>query len=159
VTFRDATPEDVPLLLTLIRELAAFEREPHAVKMTQAELEDALFAPHPAAHAVVVDIDGAPAATAIWFESFNTWTGRPAMSVEDVYVREAFRGRGIGRALFAHLAAVAKAKNYLRMDWQVLDWNQPAIRFYDSLGAVPQSAWLKYRLSGEALDALASGAV
>jgi len=157
VRFRDATPDDVPLLLTFIRELAAFEREPHAVKMTEAQLDDALFAPHPAAHAVVVEIDGAPAATAIWFESFNTWTGRPAMSVEDVYVREAFRGRGIGRAIFKHLAVIAKARNYFRMDWQVLDWNAPAIRFYDSLGATPQSAWLKYRLTGDALTALATG--
>jgi len=157
VRFRDATPDDVPLLLTFIRELAAFEREPDAVKMTEAQLDDALFAPHPAAHAVVVEIDGAPAATAIWFESFNTWTGRPAMSVEDVYVREAFRGRGIGRAIFKHLAVIAKARNYFRMDWQVLDWNAPAIRFYDSLGATPQSAWLKYRLTGDALTALATG--
>jgi GNAT superfamily N-acetyltransferase len=157
VRFRDATPDDVPLLLTFIRELAAFEHEPHAVKMTEAQLDDALFAPHPAAHAVLVEIDGAPAATAIWFESFNTWTGRPAMSVEDVYVREAFRGRGIGRAIFKHLAVIAKARNYFRMDWQVLDWNAPAIRFYDSLGATPQSAWLKYRLTGDALTALATG--
>jgi len=155
--FRDATPDDVPLLLTFIRELAAFEREPHAVKMTEAQLDDALFAPHPAAHAVLVEIDGAPAATAIWFESFNTWTGRPAMSVADVYGREAFRGRGIGRAIFKHLAVIAKARNYFRMDWQVLDWNAPAIRFYDSLGATPQSAWLKYRLTGDALTALATG--
>jgi len=157
VIFRDATPTDVPPLLTMIRELAAFEREPHAVKMTESQLHDSLFTPHPAAHALLVEIETTPAAMAIWFESFNTWTGRPGMSVEDVFVRDPFRGRGIGRAIFTQLARIATAKNYARMDWQVLDWNAQAIKFYDSLGALPQSAWLKYRLTGDALAALATG--
>jgi GNAT superfamily N-acetyltransferase len=164
VILRAATPLDVPILLRFIQALAAFEREPDAVKMTEPQLHDSLFGPVKRdslfgpvkrAEALLVEIDGVPQGAALWYESFNTWTGRPGLSVEDVYVSEAYRGHGIGRAIFKYLAKLTVERGYLRMDWQVLDWNAPAIKFYDSLGAEPQSAWLKYRLSGQALAALA----
>jgi GNAT superfamily N-acetyltransferase len=155
VILRAATPLDVPILLRFIQALAAFEREPDAVKMTEPQLHDSLFGPVKRAEALLVEIDGVPQGAALWYESFNTWTGRPGLSVEDVYVSEAYRGHGIGRAIFKYLAKLTVDRGYLRMDWQVLDWNAPAIKFYDSLGAEPQSAWLKYRLSGQALAALA----
>ena len=155
---RGALPDDIPVILGLIRELAAFERAPDAVKMTAAQLSEALFGVQPRAEALLVEIDGGCQAIALWYESFNTWTGQPALSVEDVFVRPAYRGQGIGRAIFRHLAKLARQRNYLRMDWQVLDWNAAAIRFYESLGARQQSEWRRYRLSGEALDAVASGA-
>ncbi len=154
---RDATPDDVPLILGFIRELAVYEREPDAVKMTEAQLHGSLFGERRLAEALVVEIDGAPQGTALWYESFNTWTGRPGLSVEDVFVREPYRGHGVGRAIFAHLAKLAVRRNYFRMDWQVLEWNAPAIKFYERLGATAQADWLKYRLSGEALRALATG--
>ncbi len=154
---RDATPDDVPLILGFIRELAVYEREPDAVKMTEAQLHGSLFGERRLAEALVVEIDGAPQGTALWYESFNTWTGRPGLSVEDVFVREPYRGHGVGRAIFAHLAKLAVRRNYFRMDWQVLEWNAPAIKFYERLGATAQADWLKYRLSGEALNALATG--
>jgi GNAT superfamily N-acetyltransferase len=157
VILRDATPDDVPLILGFIRELAVYEREPDAVKMTEAQLHGSLFGERRLAEALVVEIDGAPQGTALWYESFNTWTGRPGLSVEDVFVREPYRGHGVGRAIFAHLAKLAVRRNYFRMDWQVLEWNAPAIKFYERLGATAQADWLKYRLSGEALNALATG--
>jgi GNAT superfamily N-acetyltransferase len=157
IELRDATPDDVPLILGFIRELAVYEREPDAVKMTEAQLRDSLFGTPVRAEALVVEIDGAPQGTALWFESFNTWTGRPGLSVEDVFVREAYRGHGVGRAIFAYLAKLAVRRNYFRMDWQVLEWNAPAIKFYEGLGAKAQADWLKYRLSGEALHSLATG--
>jgi len=157
VILRAATPDDVPLILALIRELAAYEREPDAVKMTEAQLQDALFGPKPRAEALLVEIGGAAQATALWYESFNTWTGRPALALEDVFVRPAYRGHGVGRAIFAHLAQLTVQRGYFRMEWQVLDWNAPAIKFYQNLGATAQAEWQKYRLSGAALEALASG--
>jgi len=156
VIFCEAGPDDVPVLLTLIRELAAFERAPDAVKMSEAQLHEGLFGPEALAEALLVKIDGVPQAMAIWGRSFNTWTGRPGMAIEDVYVREACRGRGVGKAIFAHLAGLAVQRGYLRVDWQVLDWNETAIRFYDALGAQAQPEWLKYRLSGAALQAAAN---
>jgi GNAT superfamily N-acetyltransferase len=157
IELRDATPDDVTLILGFIRELAAYEREPDAVKMTEAQLHESLFGTFRRAEALAVEIDGAPQGTALWYESFNTWTGRPGLSVEDVFVREAYRGQGVGRAIFAHLAKLAVQRNYFRMEWQVLEWNAPAIKFYEGLGATAQADWLKYRLSGEALNALATG--
>jgi len=155
VKLRAAVPADVPVILGFIRELAAYEREPDAVKMTEAQLHEALFGAEALAEALLVEFDGVAQGMATWGRAFNTWTGRPALALEDVFVREAYRGRGAGRAVFQYLARLAKARGYFRVEWQVLDWNDPAIRFYDGLGATPQKAWLKYRLSGAALEALA----
>ncbi len=152
---RPAAPADVPILHDFIRQLAAYEKAPDAVAMTPAELHEALFGPRPRAEALLALIDGQPGGFAIWFESFNTWTGRPALHIEDVFVVPAARGQGLGAAIFSHLARLAVARGYRRMEWAVLDWNAPAIGFYRKLGAEAQSEWTKYRLSGAALHAAA----
>jgi ribosomal protein S18 acetylase RimI-like enzyme len=156
VKLRPATPADVPVLLRFIRELAVFEREPDAVEMTEQRLHETLFGPAPYGEALLVELDGVPQATAIWGVCLNTWTGRPTLAVEDVYVSPACRGRGVGRAMFTHLARLAVERGYARMDWNVLDWNEPAIAFYEGLGAKPQRQWIKYRLAGADLAALAA---
>ena len=152
---RAAIPADVPTILGFIHLLAAYEREPDAVEMTPKQLEDALCDPSPRAEALIVELDDAARGTALWFKSFNTWTGRPGLYVEDVYIEPAYRNRGIGRAIFSHLANLAVTRGYARMEWSVLDWNEPAIKFYQNLGAVAQTEWHKYRLSGAALVAVA----
>ncbi len=153
---RAANPADVPVILRFIHDLAAFEREPDAVQMTEAQLLDALFGPKPRAEALLAEHDGAPQGVALWSESFNTWTGRPGLAIEDVYVTPEARGAGIGRTIFTHLARLAVERGCARMEWSVLDWNEQAIEFYQKLGAAAQSHWHKYRLSGNALYALAN---
>ncbi len=156
-TIRPAAPADVPLILALVRELAEYEREPEAVEATEAMLSDALFGPRPAAEAVVAEHGGQPAGFALWFHNFSTWTGRRGLYLEDLYVRPAFRGRGVGRALLAHLAGVAVARGCARFEWSVLDWNAPAVGFYRALGAEAMDGWTTMRVSGPALAALAAG--
>ncbi len=153
---RAAGLEDVPVILAFIRELAVFEREPDAVKMTADQLRNALFGDRPIAEALLAETAAGPAGFAIWFESFNTWTGRPSLYLEDVYVQPAARKQGIGKAIFAHLARLAVSRNYQRFEWSVLNWNEAAIKFYEGLGAKAQSDWTKYRLSGDALAAAAA---
>jgi GNAT superfamily N-acetyltransferase len=145
----------VPTILGFIRLLAAFERESHAVETTAERLHEALFGAAPAAEALIVESDGAPAAFALWYQTFSTWTGRPGLYLEDVFVLPRHRRRGIGRAIFSYLAKLAASRGYGRMEWSVLDWNEPAIAFYQSLGATWQSEWQKYRLTGPALEGLA----
>jgi GNAT superfamily N-acetyltransferase len=156
VRLRAARVEDVPVILAFIRELADFEREPDAAKMTAEQLREALFGAHPKAEALLAEGEAGAAGFAIWFESFNSWTGMPSLYLEDVYVRAEARGQGIGKAIFAHLAKLAVARGYQRFEWSVLNWNEPAIKFYEGLGAQAQSDWTKYRLSGDALIAAAS---
>jgi len=156
VIVRPATRADVPELLALVRELAAYEREPDAVEMDESLLAGALFAPSPVVFATVAEDGGKVLGTAIHFRNFSTWTGRLGIYLEDLFVRPEARGRGVGRALLTDLARTATAHGYARVDWSVLDWNEPAIRFYQSLGAVPMDEWTGYRLSGEALAALGS---
>ena len=153
---RAARPDDVPTILGLIRLLAAFEQEPDAVETTAERLHDALFGATPEAEALIVECDGVPAAFALWYQTFSTWTGRPGLYVEDVFVLPRHRRRGVGRAIFSYLAKLAVSRGYGRMEWSVLDWNEPAIGFYQSLGAAPQSEWHKYRLTGAALAACAT---
>jgi GNAT superfamily N-acetyltransferase len=155
VKLRAARPDDVPSILGFVHLLAAFEREPDAVKLTAERLHEALFGGKPEAEALIVEFDGAPQAFAIWYQSFSTWTGRPGMYVEDVFVQPDYRKRGVGRAIFKHLAALAVARGYGRMEWSALDWNTPALSFYEGLGAVVQTEWKKFRLSGAALAAVA----
>lgn len=152
---RPATPADVPLILTLIRELAAYEKLEHEVVATEAGLADALFGARPVAEALIADVDGEPAAYALFFPNFSTFLGKPGLYLEDLYVRPAFRGRGIGRALLRHLAGIAVARGWGRMDWAVLDWNAPAIGFYERMGARILPDWRTCRLTGEALERLA----
>jgi GNAT superfamily N-acetyltransferase len=153
---RAAQAGDVVQILGFIRELAIYEREPDAVKMTAAQLAEALFGEPPKAEALLAETEAGAAGFAIWFESFNTWTGRPSLYLEDLYVRPEARKHGIGKAIFAHLAKLAMARGYQRFEWSVLNWNEPAIKFYVGLGAQPQSDWTKYRLSGDALAAAAT---
>jgi GNAT superfamily N-acetyltransferase len=155
VALRPAERGDVPLLLALVRELAAYEREPDAVLATEAMLDDALFGARPAAEAVVAEADGAAVGFALFFHNFSTWTGRRGLYLEDLYVRPAARGRGVGRALLAHLAGLAVARGCGRFEWSVLDWNAPAVGFYRALGARAMDGWTTMRLDGAALARLA----
>lgn len=154
---RPATPADVPTILALIIELAVYEREPDAVQATEASLTDALFGSQAVAECAVAEADGAVTGIALFFTNFSTWSGKPGLYLEDLYVMPAARGSGTGRALLAHLAALAVARGYARVEWSVLDWNEPAIGFYQSLGAERMDSWTVHRLHGEALARLAAG--
>jgi GNAT superfamily N-acetyltransferase len=158
ITLRAAAPADVPVIMQFIHELAVYERAPDAVKTTAALLHDALFGAKPSADALLVEIDGKPEGFAVWYESFSTWTGKPGLYLEDLYVTPAARGQGAGKAIFQHLAGLAHERDYARMEWSVLDWNEPAINFYKSRGAEALDEWTRYRLSGDTLSALAAGA-
>lgn len=152
---RAARREDAPLIVELIRELAAYEREPDAAKASVADIEAALFCAAPKAFGLIAETDGAPLGFAIYFFNFSTWTGRHGVYLEDLYVRESARGLGAGAALLARLARIAIDAGCARLEWSVLDWNAPAIAFYESLGAQAMSEWTVYRMTGEKLAALA----
>jgi len=151
-----AAEKDAPLVLRLIRELAEYERLSHEVAATEEGIREALFGPRPAAEAVIAYAGEEAAGFALFFHHFSTFTGRPGLYLEDVYVRPEWRGRGLGRRLLAHVARVARDRGCPRLEWAVLDWNRSAIAFYDGLGAKPMSDWIVYRLAGEALERLAS---
>lgn len=152
---RPATSADVPLILQLVRDLAAFERESDKVIATEPMLFEALFGPHPAAEAVIAELDGAPVGMALFFHNFSTWTGWRGLYLEDLYVTPEARGAGVGKALLQHLAALAVERGCSRFEWSVLDWNEKAIRFYKAMGAEPMEEWTVYRVTGDALTALA----
>ena len=154
VRLRPAVPADVDALVGLIHELARYEREPDAVEVDGPMLADALFCESPVVFATVADDGGAVVGMAVYFRNFSTWTGRVGIYLEDLYVRPDHRGRGVGRALLVHLARTACDRGYGRVDWSVLDWNESAIGFYESIGAVPMDEWTGYRLTGAALTAL-----
>lgn len=155
---RPAKPDDVPQILGLIRGLAAYEREPDAVRTTTVDLQRALF-PREGAALVHCHVAGGRELTgmALWFVSFSTWEGRHGLHLEDLFVLPQHRGQGIGRALLAAVAAQAVSRGCARLEWSVLDWNTPARRFYQSLGARPMGEWVPYRLTGPELRMLASG--
>lgn len=152
---RPATLADVPLILRLVRELAEFEREPDAVEATEDMLAAALFGERPSAEAVIAELDGAPVGFALFFQNFSTWTGRPGIYLEDLYVTPAARGSGTGTALLRHLAGIALDRGCGRFEWAVLDWNEPAINFYRAMGAVGMDEWRVQRVAGDALVKLA----
>jgi GNAT superfamily N-acetyltransferase len=156
---RTANPADVPEILAMIRELAEYERAPEQAVATAEQLHEALFGPNPTifAHMAVDDAGGEPVGFALWFLTFSTWLGRNGIYLEDLYVRPQRRGGGHGRALLAELARIAVERGYGRVEWQVLNWNEPSIGFYKSLGAFPQDEWSVYRLTGDALGELAAG--
>ncbi len=154
MTIRAAAPADVPAMLQLIIDLAVYEREPDAVKATVAGLADTLFGPTPTAEAIVAEADGVVVGMALFFTNYSTWSGKNGLYLEDLYVTPAARGSGLGKALLRRLAALAVERGYARVEWSVLDWNDPAIGFYRSIGAVPKDEWTVYRLDGEALAAL-----
>ena len=149
---------DVPTILALIRELAAYEREPDAVVATEADLTAALFGEQPASFGLIAQHGDAIAGFALWFLNFSTWVGRHGVYLEDLYVRPEFRGHGHGRDLLLELARIANERGYGRLEWSVLNWNEPAHRFYESLGAAPMREWTTWRLAGGALASLASRA-
>jgi GNAT superfamily N-acetyltransferase len=157
LSIRPAEPSDVPLILELIRELAAYEREPTAVIATEADLLRDGFGERPFFHCLIAAWDGVPAGFAFYFFNYSTWRGRPGIHLEDLFVRPRFRGNGIGKALLIKVAQVAVEHRCARFQWDVLDWNQPAIDFYHSLGAKFMSEWRIMRVSGDALTALAAG--
>jgi GNAT superfamily N-acetyltransferase len=155
IAIRPARETDVALLRALIGELASYEQLADQVVASEDDLRLALFAPRPAAEAVLAELDGAPAGFALFFQNFSTFLGRPGLYLEDLFVRPAFRRRGVGHALFVHMARLAEERRCGRFEWSVLDWNEPAIAFYRSLGAVPLSDWTVFRLTGEALTRVA----
>ena len=152
---RLARPGDEDGILDCIRKLAEYEREPDAVQTTAGDLRQTLFGPAPSVFAHVVDRDGEIIAIAVWFLNYSTWTGRNGIYLEDLFVRPEHRGHGLGKALLAAVARLADERDCGRLEWAVLDWNEPALRFYRSLGAVPQDDWTLYRLSGNALQKMA----
>jgi GNAT superfamily N-acetyltransferase len=155
---RSATPDDIATIRQLIVDLAIYEREPDAVKATEAQLHEALFGARPLAEAVLAEIDGVAVGVALFFTNFSTWEGKGGLYLEDLFVQPDARGAGIGKALLVHLAGIAVARGYGRFEWSVLDWNAPAIGFYKALGATARDEWTVMRVDGAALTALASSA-
>lgn len=154
---RGAAAADSPLIVSLIRELAVYERAPEAAKASVADIDKALFGANPKVHALIAEWDGEAVGFAVYFFNFSTWTGKHGLYLEDLFVRESVRGKGVGKALLARLAAIAREMDCARLEWSVLDWNEPAIGFYRSLGAKPMDEWTVYRVEGAALDTLAAG--
>jgi GNAT superfamily N-acetyltransferase len=154
-TIRTATEADVPQILAFIRALAAFEREPDAVTATEEGLLRDGFGPNPIYYCLIADRDGQPAGFALYFFNYSTWKGCPGIYLEDIFVHPEFRDRGIGKALLQQVAAIAVQKGCPRLQWEVLDWNTPAIDFYRAMGAEFLDEWRNVRVSGEALDRLA----
>jgi GNAT superfamily N-acetyltransferase len=155
LVIRKAQPQDVGTILNLIRGLAEYERAPHSAKATEADLLRDGFGPDPKFHCVIADWQGAPVGFALYFYNYSTWKGRPGLFLEDLFVWPEYRGKGIGKALLLHLAKIAVAENCGRYEWNVLDWNTPAIEFYEGLGAMRMSEWLPMRVEGDALLELA----
>lgn len=150
-----ARDSDVALILALINELAVFEKLEHEVVASEVSLRLSLFGERPAAEAVIARIDGEPAGFALYFHNFSTFLGRSGLYLEDLFVRPAFRGRAIGKALLSHLARIAVERGCGRFEWAVLDWNSTARDFYESLGAEAHPTWINYRVTGDALQRLA----
>lgn len=158
ISIRFAGPDDAAILHRFIVELAIYEREPDAVELDEQTLRAQMSEGRPPFECLVAEDEGGTAlGFALFFQSYSTWKGRPGLYLEDLFVPEAHRGRGVGKALLVELAAVALSRDYGRMEWAVLDWNTPAIEVYEHLGARPQSDWTTYRLTGDAIRQLAGG--
>jgi GNAT superfamily N-acetyltransferase len=155
---RPATPADVPAILGLIRELADYEKLLEHAKATPADLDVALFGDRPAAEALVAVVDGQTVGFALYFTTFSTFVGRPGIYLEDIYVQPAFRGQGLGKQFFRCIAQLAVERGCGRIEWSVLNWNTPAWKFYESLGATPLDDWTIHRLAGDAIRTLAESA-
>ena len=154
---RSAGPGDIQVILDLIRDLAIYEKEEDQARATADQINDALFSPTPTAWCELVeDSSGEAAGFALWFKNYSTWTGTPGIYLEDLFVKPEFRGKGYGKALLIHLAKKCIDNGWHRFQWWVLDWNEPSIEFYKSLGAVPMDEWTVYRVSGAALENLAA---
>ena len=156
IHLRQAQIADVPQILSFVRELAEYEKLAHEAVADEATLAAQLFGDHPAAEVVIAEVDGQPAGFALFFHNFSTFLGRRGLYLEDLFVRPQYRGLGLGKRLMVHLAKLAVERDCGRFEWSVLDWNEPAIRFYRSLGAAGLEEWTVQRLSGPALHALAA---
>ena len=156
IRIKPATPADAPIILQLIRELAEFERLLHEVQATEEQLREQLFGARPGAEVVIARMGDEVAGFALFFHNFSTFLAKPGIYLEDLYVRQKFRGQGCGEALLRHLARLAIERGCGRLEWSVLDWNEPAINFYTKLGAVPMKEWTVFRLTGKALGQLGS---
>ena len=154
-SIRQASVEDVPLVLSFIRQLAEYERLSHEAVMTEEVLRKSLFGPRPYAEVLLGYADEKPVAFAVFFHNFSTFLGKPGLYLEDLFVIPEMRGRGFGRAMLIQLAKIAVQRDCGRFEWAVLDWNEPAIGFYKKLGAVPMDEWTTFRVSGPALERLA----
>jgi len=152
---RPARVEDVPVILELIRELATYERAPDEVAATEEQLVDVLFGERPAAEVLLAFEGKSPIGFAVFFHNFSTWLGRPGLYLEDLFVKPEKRGKGYGRALLVALAKIARDRACGRMEWAVLDWNEPAIKFYRALGAKPMDEWTVFRLTRDGIAELA----
>lgn len=158
LAIRPAAPADLPLIARLIRDLAEYEKLAHEVRFDEAVLEAKLFGPRPYAEVVIGEIDGVALGFALFFHNFSTFEGRPGIYLEDLFVRPEARGSGLGKALLAHLARLAVERDCARLEWSVLDWNSPAIGFYQALGARAMDEWTVMRMDGEALARLGANA-
>lgn len=155
ITLRPAIAEDVPMIHRFIHDLAVFEKLEDRMVSTVEQLQQHLFGPNPVGEVVLAFYEGVPVGFALFFRNFSTFEGRPGIYLEDLFVNESVRGKGVGKLLLKYLAHLAVERNYARVEWAVLDWNVKAIQFYQSLGAVAMTDWTINRLSGEALQALA----
>src|SRR5919108_3040429 len=153
---RPARLDDVPIILQLIRDLATYERAPDEVSATEEQLVDVLFGEKPAAEVLLASENETPVGFAVFFYNFSTWLGRPGLYLEDLFVKPEHRGKGYGRALLIDLARIARQRGCGRMEWAVLDWNEPAIQFYRKLGAKPMEEWTVFRLTQDGIARLAA---
>ncbi len=152
---KHASRAEVPLILQLIRELAEYERAPDDAVATEAQLDKVLFGENPSAEVILAREGAEPVGFAVYFFNFSTWLGQPGLYLEDLFVRPAHRGKGYGRLLLARLAQIARERDCGRMEWAVLEWNEPAIQFYKKLGAKPMEDWTVFRLTSDGIGALA----
>lgn len=157
VTIREAVPADAPTILRFIQELATYERAGHEVSATLETVTSSIFEQGSVTRALICENEGEPIGMAVWFFSYSTWQARNGLYLEDLYVTPQARGLGAGKALLKRLAQIAIENGCGRFEWSVLDWNEPAIRVYEAIGAEPMSEWIRYRLSGEALQEFAAG--
>jgi GNAT superfamily N-acetyltransferase len=155
LAIRPARPGEASLVFQFVRELAEYEKLEHEVQATEAMIDAALFGEQPREFCDIAEWDGEPVGFAVWFLNFSTFSGRPGIYLEDIFVRPAFRGRGVGKALMVHLARKCVENGWARLQWSVLDWNTPSIEFYKSLGGVLLDEWTVVRVSGDALTRLA----
>jgi GNAT superfamily N-acetyltransferase len=155
MSIRPATIADTDEIIALIYELALYEKAPEEAKATREQIIDSFFCENPKVFCEIVEVDGEIAGLAIWFLNYSTWQGKHGIYLEDLFIRPQFRGKGFGKALLKHLAAICEARGYGRFQWWVLDWNEPSIEFYKALGAVAMDEWTVYRVSEDALTQLA----
>lgn len=156
ITIREAEEQDTGLILEFILALAEYEKLSHTVENTEAELKENLFGAKPAAEVLLAFYNNEPAGFALYFQNYSTFAGKPGLYLEDLFVKPNLRSKGIGKALLVLLAKIAKERGYARFEWTVLDWNEPSINFYKSLGAKPMDEWTIFRVDGETLDRMAN---